>query len=175
MWVCNAVGSAIVTKLSASDGKVLGTFSVNSVGYAVIFDGTHVWVANSLGTVTRLKTDGTNAGVFGLGAAGEPFGLAFDGANIWVADDQAQGMLVKLRASDGAVLGSFLVGGTGPYGIAFDGVHIWVANGNNLVQVRVSDGSVLHTFPTPGTSAGVAFDGANLWIAEYDGKTISKM
>jgi len=84
-------------------------------------------------------------------------------------------MLVKLRASDGAVLGSFLVGGTGPYGVAFDGVHIWVANGNNLVQVRVSDGSVLHTFPTPGTSAGVAFDGANLWIAEYDGKTISKM
>lgn len=62
IWVGNAV-----TELRASDGKILGTFPVNSVGYGVIFDGTYIWTTNDLGTVTRLKLDGTNAGIFNGG------------------------------------------------------------------------------------------------------------
>jgi DNA-binding beta-propeller fold protein YncE len=35
--------------------------------------------------------------------------------------------VTKLRASDGANLGTFAVGDA-PFGVAFDGVNIWVAN-----------------------------------------------
>jgi DNA-binding beta-propeller fold protein YncE len=35
--------------------------------------------------------------------------------------------VTRLRASDGANLGTFSVG-TGPAGVAFDGSSIWVAN-----------------------------------------------
>jgi DNA-binding beta-propeller fold protein YncE len=35
-----------VTKLRASDGKVLGTFSVGRGPEGVAFDGANIWVAN---------------------------------------------------------------------------------------------------------------------------------
>ena len=43
-----------------------------------------------------------------------PFGIAFDGANIWVANSGSNSV-TELRASDGANLGTFSVGG-GPLG-----------------------------------------------------------
>lgn len=174
IWVGNAVGSAIVTKVRPSDGKILGTFPVSSVGYGVAFDGNYVWTTNSLGTVTRLKLDGTNAGVFNVGQA--PWGLAFDGANIWVADHtNGQGSATKLRASDGAVLATTIVGGVSPYGVVYDGTSVFVTTNQYVAQLRLSDGAVLRTFNTPNGSAGIAFDGASLWVAGYDGNSISKM
>ena len=56
---------------------------------------------------------------------GQPWGVAFDGANVWVTN-QASNTVSKLRASDGATLGTFTVAPT-PTGIAFDGANIWVA------------------------------------------------
>jgi hypothetical protein len=46
-----------------------------------------------------------------------PFGIAFDGANIWVANGGTN-TVEKLRANDGAVLGTFGVGQS-PVGLAF--------------------------------------------------------
>jgi DNA-binding beta-propeller fold protein YncE len=102
------------------------------------FDGNSIWVANSGdGSVTILQaSNGIELGVLiGGGCCGAPAGLAFDGANIWVTDAISEGEVIKLRASDGAVLGSFLVGQV-PRGIAFDGTKIWVANANgNSVSI----------------------------------------
>ena len=61
---------------------------------------------------------------FSVGAS--PIGIAFDGASIWVAN-YGSNNVTKLRASDGADLGTFAVGSY-PYGIAFDGASIWVGN-----------------------------------------------
>ena len=55
-----------------------------------------------------------------------PNGIAFDGANIWVSN-WGSNNVSKLRASDGALLGTYAVGGA-PQAVAFDGVQIWVAN-----------------------------------------------
>src|SRR5579864_9150499 len=52
-------------------------------------------------------------------AGKEPVGLAFDGANIWAAD-YGGGSVTKLRANDGAKLGTFEVGAN-PVGVTFDG------------------------------------------------------
>jgi hypothetical protein len=41
---------------------------------------------------------------------GSPYGIAFDGANIWVTNKLNSGTVTKLRASDGANLGTFGVG-----------------------------------------------------------------
>src|SRR5215467_12863536 len=38
--------------------------------------------------------------------------------------------VTKLRASDGALLGTFAVG-ENPVGVAFDGTSVWVANSNS--------------------------------------------
>src|ERR1700692_657932 len=55
-----------------------------------------------------------------------PAGVTFDGANIWVTN-VGSNTVTKLRANDGAPLGTFSVG-SGPGGVAFDGANIWVTN-----------------------------------------------
>ncbi|MFZ1133786.1 MAG: hypothetical protein WAN69_02490 [Candidatus Korobacteraceae bacterium] len=71
-------------------------------------------------------------------------GIAFDGANIWVASesDIGSGIVTKLRASDGANLGTFPAPGD-PIGIAFDGANIWVTNTSygSVTKLRASDGA----------------------------------
>jgi DNA-binding beta-propeller fold protein YncE len=72
--------------------------------------------------------------------------------------------VTKLRASDGANLGSFSVG-SHPHSVAFDGANIWAANeqSGNVTELRASDGATLGTFPAGSGPEGVAFDGVNIW------------
>ena len=49
-----------VEKLKASDGSVLGNFTVGSNAYGIAFDGANMWVANeSSNTVMKLAQAGT--------------------------------------------------------------------------------------------------------------------
>jgi outer membrane lipoprotein-sorting protein len=102
-----------------------------------------------------------------------PFGVAFDGANIWVANSGSNSV-TKLRASDGANLGTFSVG-DGPLGIAFDGASIWVTNrgSNSVTKLRASDGASLGTFGVEFSPFGVAFDGGNIWVT--NGESVTKL
>jgi hypothetical protein len=106
-------------------------------------------------------------------AGSGPRGVAFDGANIWVTN-QSSNNVTKLRASDGANLGTFSVG-TGPIGIAFDGANMWVMNGTsgNLTKLRASDGANLGTVPSV-FGFDVIFDGANIWVASNNGGMVGK-
>ena len=105
----------------------------------------------------------------------DPAGMAFDGANIWVANDGSNNV-TKLRASDGANLGTFAVGSQ-PFGVAFDGANIWVANfgSNNVTKLRASDGANLGTFAVGAVPNGVAFDGANIWVANVGSNNVTKL
>src|SRR5215204_4116569 len=68
---------------------------------------------------------------FAAGAG--PTSLAFDGQSMWVANS-FDATVSKLRANDGAILGTFKVepeysrsrGHTAPMPLAFDGANIWV-------------------------------------------------
>jgi hypothetical protein len=61
-----------------------------------------------------------------------PASLAYDGADIWVVNSNGN-TITKLRASDGANLGTVTVGQYPEY-LAFDGANVWVAiQGNNTV------------------------------------------
>ena len=53
------------------------------------------------------------------------------------------GTVTKLRASDGALLGTFTVAGAGAAGITFDGENIWVAStlSSTITLLRASDGA----------------------------------
>src|ERR1051326_2303533 len=86
--------------------------------------------------------------------------LAFDGENIWVTnlDDNT---VMKLRPSDGAILGTFTVN-EDPLWIIFDGENIWVCNRNGYSVTKLAvDGTVLGTFFTGVGPGGLAWDGAN--------------
>jgi DNA-binding beta-propeller fold protein YncE len=129
-----------LTKLRASDGKVLGTFNKGGSAIAAASDGRDVWVTNNeQNTVSRLAESCKTLATYRVGP--QPIGVAFDGANIWVANS-SDGTVTKLRASDGKALGTFRAPGS-PDGVAFDGTHIWVTTGITLWEFRASDGKTL--------------------------------
>lgn len=127
--------------------------SASALGQSGVVDSTqnpsqlavlHWYAANATTSFTTGKT---------------PIACAFDGASMWVVNF-GDNTVSKLRANDGAVLGTFAVG-KNPWAAAFDGANIWVTNlGDATVsKLRASDGAVLGTFPVTGTfPAGVAFE-----------------
>ena len=91
--------------------------------------------------------------------------MAFDGANVWVTNFSSDS-LTKLRASDGANLGTFPVGSGRRRGLRWCqrvGDELWLSN--SVTKLRASDGANLGTFPVGSFPPGVAFDGANVWVA----------
>lgn len=110
--------------------------------------------------------------VFNIG--NQPYGIAFDGANMWVVEFNGS-TVKKIRASDGADLGTFTVGNALRF-IAFDGANMWVTSttpSEGVIKVRVSDGAVLGTFPTPNAAFNLAFDGENMWV--LNGNNVTKL
>ena len=98
-----------------------------------------------------------------------------DGRSIWVAID-SDNTITRLRASDGAVLGSFDVG-EDPRGIALAGDCLWVADlGDNTVRkLRASDGSALGLYHVGRSPIGITFDRANVWVANSGSNNVTKL
>jgi hypothetical protein len=105
VWVSSSLGT--LTKLRASDGANLGTFTVGTDARGIAFDGANIWVSNgSSNTVTKVRaSDGAVLSVFPV--ANTPSAVAFDGTNVWVINQFGGGsqFATKLRASDGAFQG----------------------------------------------------------------------
>jgi hypothetical protein len=108
---------------------------------------------------------------FGVGT--NPEGVAFDGTNIWVTNFSSFNV-TKLRASDGANLGTFAVINTAD-AVVYDGVNIWVGTDNGLQKIRPSDGAILGTFSVGKTFRGLVFDGANIWGTNVGTNTATKI
>ena len=79
------VGTADVTELRASDGKLLGTFPAGGSPVGIAYDDSSIWVVNYHGnTVRRLRpSDGKELETFEVGNA--PTGIVFDGSSMWIA------------------------------------------------------------------------------------------
>ncbi len=175
LWVSTASANT-VTKVDARDGTVRGVYSFGASPRGVVFDGAYVWVANAESdTITKVSpADGR---VVSTVSVEMPWVMAFDGANLWVtnyyffAPDWTQvSSVTKVRASDGAVLGTYPVG-VYPTGIAFDGADVWVAstNGPGVYELRASDGERLGGHAIGSNPDAVAFDGVNVWVGDYWG------
>ena len=67
-------------------------------------------------------------------------GVVFDGANIW-ATAVSRNEIFKLRASDGALLGTFSI--PSPLGITYDGANVWVVSEGNgtVTKLQASSGA----------------------------------
>ena len=168
IWVTND-GDGTVTKLRASDGTNLGTFSSGGGNPEwITFDGANIWVSNTgSSNVTKLRaSDGAVLDRFHV--RGIPEGTAYDGANIWVTS-YYDGTVTKLRASDGVVLGVYHVGDLYLRGVLFDGISIWVATGDYLVKLDPDDGSLLGRVRAGMCPYALAFDGTKIWATNRCG------
>ncbi len=108
IWCANQTDGTI-TKIRASDGVILGTFTMGPNPAAVCFDGTSIWVclANRHGSLLQVNPlTGAITNTYTTGLGNGPQGICFDGANLWLTQYK-DGTLAKVRASDGTVLGTF--------------------------------------------------------------------
>jgi hypothetical protein len=102
--------------------------------------------------------------------------FAFDGEHMWVTVWN-ESKVVKIRASDMAVLGSYPAG-PNPNPIIFDGDEIWVGSETSglITKLRASDGAPAGSFSTGASGHwGMAFDGANIWVTNKDTDDVTKI
>ena len=106
--------------------RVTATVNVGETPQAVAFDGSHMWVTNTLDdTVSKINVS-TNTVTDTVTVGEAPRGVAFDGSHMWVTNWH-DGTVSKINVSTNTVTDTVNVGGI-PEGLAFDGSHMWVTN-----------------------------------------------
>lgn len=168
-------GCTTVTRVRASDGKILQTLSQCGDFWSppLIALG-KVFVSNRCNELHMIDP---KSGVVTLATANlggdEIRNLAFDGAKIWAASSGG------VFGCDGAPLSFTTVGSTTPwstttvtagfsqlFGILYDGSHIWVTDrgDNRLKKVNKVNGAVLQSIPVGTDPGNPVFDGMNIWV-----------
>ena len=107
---CFSYGVIAGDLVAAPRPKTWSDFSAGPEPKGLAFDGTDLWVTNSVaqGTVTRLRAqDGVVLGRYPVGAY--PTGIAYDGTHLWVANSMDR-KVTRLSALDGTVRGAYPVG-----------------------------------------------------------------
>ncbi|MEI6209950.1 MAG: YncE family protein [Desulfuromonadales bacterium] len=148
-------GTATIANVTIGGSANRWTCANTAVGRSpvgVIFDGTHIWVADETGEDIYKIQAATGAVVAVYpGGHGAQY-LAYDNVhnNVWVTNPGSNTVTV-INATSGASLN--YSSGNNPDGIVFDGANMWVANygPGTVTKIRASDGVILQTI-----SVGVA-------------------
>ena len=178
IWVANSGVPGLVTRVRASDGKVLETWTgadvatgvLVAMGKVLVTGGTNPAVlymidpAQPAGAVTTVANN--------LGAG--PTGIAFDGARVWTANTSGSVSIV----TPGAVTPWSVTSAPGdfnsPFGILFDGANIWVTdrNANSLFKLDAT-GAVILEVNVGALPQLPAFDGTNIWVPSASTNSVS--
>ncbi len=170
-------GVSIITPGATMPWSVTTITSGFVAPQAVIFDGSHIWVVDTVAAqLKKLDSSGTVLQSVPVGAF--PLNPTFDGANIWVPafDDDS---VTVVRAADGAVVAILVGNGLDqPFAAGFDGQRILVTspNANHISLFRAADLTALGFFDTAGadTPYGVCSDGVDFWISFINSGTIGR-
>ncbi len=169
VWVPSEVSG--VTRVRASDGKVLGTWTPGAENvlcamgkvFFTRIPNSELYMIDPTGPPgpATLLTDQLGKG---------PRALAFDGGRIWTANpvgscacDPYPPGSVSIVTPGSWSVETIELGSTYPLGILFDGTNIWATAGASLLRFD-STGAITQTVPI-GAAAGIpVYDGANIWV-----------
>ena len=175
IWVPNLIGES-VTRVHASDGRVLGTWTGATDAYNTIAAAGFIYVTGrqNPGKIYRINPvaapGAVNVVENNLGA--NPVSITYDGLNLWTANlgtgSAGTGSITRYNIVTDTET-TFAVGFNQPAGIVFDGTHLWVVDAGDdaLYRVNPADGTILETLAmgTIGTDTRIpVFDGANIWV-----------
>jgi hypothetical protein len=165
LWVTDVSGGT-VSRVRASDGKLLETWTGADFAVGVVVAAGKVFVTGSTSPGKLYQIDPTQpAGMVttltsSLGDS--PRGIAFDGSRIWTANFGGSVSIVSLGTwTVNTVPGFSLLSG-----LVYDGANMWVTNQGapgKLFKLD-SNGLPIQTIDT-GASPSPVFDGTNIWVA----------
>ena len=169
-----------VSRVRASDGKLLETWTGTPSSTAALSAMGRIFVAGDLGGGLYMIDPSSPPGdatlvATGLGVYAQS--IAFDGNRIWTANCCAQSIPPPPPGSISIVTpGTWAVqtitdGFSAPQGIVFDGTSMWVTDGPGLLRLDPA-GAVLQTVTVAGAGGRPVFDGANVWVATSTGVAV---
>ena len=174
VWVANG-GDATVSRVQASSGKVLGTWTGATGAYGILVAMGKVFVTGQTSPSALYEIDPTAA----PGAVttvvsnlpNEPVGIAFDGNKIWTAN--AIGSVSIITPGTWSVA-TATAGFNVPLGLVFDGTHMWVTDiGTSQIDKLNSDGSISGMTSVGADPNLPGFDGANIWVPNYSDNSLT--
>jgi hypothetical protein len=166
LWVTHSL-TGTVSRVRASDGKLLGTWTGAAGADAVLVAMGRVFVTGisdpgRLYMIDPSQPPGpvtTVANTLG----GFANAIAFDGSRIWTANSTGNNVSIITPGTPFTVAN---VGGfNGARGIIYDGTNIWVANtgGDALLKLN-ANGSIIQTVPVGNGPWLPVYDGTNIWM-----------
>jgi hypothetical protein len=176
LWVANS-SSAEVSRVRASDGKLLETWSGATGAFGVLSAKGLIFVTGcqmSPGKLYQIDPSQPVGAVTTLSSAlgDSPGGIAFDGARIWTANLGGVSIVTLNPVSVTTVTTGF----NSPTGILFDGANIWVTDRGPIPGKLFkldSNGSIIQTV-TVGESPGFpVFDATNIWVPNHTSNSIT--
>jgi hypothetical protein len=166
LWV-TSVGSDTVTRVRASDGKVLGTWTAPSGTLAVLVANGRVYVTGGLSHLYAIDPASAPGAVVTLSSnvGASPSRIAFDGKKIWITNQFGFVIFNPLTA---AVEPTPPSGFTATTGIVFDGTNMWIVDSTTKTLNRMNeDGTIAQTVPVGSGASSPVFDGTNIWVPNF--------
>ena len=183
IWVANSTGDS-VTRVHASDGRVLGTWTGADNAYSTISVAGFIYVTGNENPGRIYRIDPTLA----PGAVTEvednlgpnPRSITYDGLHLWTANvgtgPAGTGSITRYNIVTDTET-TFALGFNQPAGIVFDGTHLWVVDRGDgtLRRVNPANGAIMETLAMGIIASTVvipAFDGANIWVPIESGLNV---
>jgi hypothetical protein len=176
LWVANG-GSATVSRVRASDGKLLETWTGATGAYGVLAAQGLIFVTGLTNPGNLYQIDPTlPAGAVttltsSLGAF--PLGSSFDGARIWTAN--GPGGSVSIVTLNPLSVSTVTAGFSTPQGILYDGANMWVTDTGTVPGKLFkldSTGAIVQTVTVGDSPRFPVFDGTNIWVPN-NGSTVT--
>jgi hypothetical protein len=174
LWVANETSST-VTRVRASDGTVLGTWTGAGAAWGVLVARGRIYVTGLTTPGSLYLIDPSMApgavtiltGALGVG----PQGITTDGTWIWTADSGGSVSRIDPNTITGNTFG---VGFTEPDGILFDGTSVWVTDfGDNKLKKLDSNATVIQSVSVGSGPNFPVFDGSNIWVPNGGSNSIT--
>jgi hypothetical protein len=180
VWVANGVAATnggSVSRVRASDGKLLGTWGGADCPTAVIVALGRVFTVGTCGSgnlymIDPKQTSGSvSTAASGIGACAHA--IAFDGTRFWIP---SCGSNIKIVTPTDTMPWSVTTvsGFNNIFGIVYDGSHMWVTSwGDKTIKKLDSAGNVLQSVPVGNQPGHPAFDGVNIWVPNYSSNDVT--
>ena len=172
LWVANN-GSGTVSRVRASDGKVLSESTGAASAFGILAAKGAIWVTGqtSPGKLYIMDPAVGSVSTLPVSLGNSPGQLSFDGARIWTAN---QGGSVSIVTLNPLSVSTVTAGFSSPRGILYDGANIWVTDytAGRLFKLD-SNGAIIQSVVTGAFPLYSVFDGTNIWAPNNIDNTVT--
>jgi hypothetical protein len=177
IWVAASGGGGTVSRVRASDGKLLDTWTGATSASAVLCAMGKVFVtgATSPGRLYQIDPTQPSGLVTTLSSTLGDFadGIAYDGQRIWTPNSVS----VSIITLNPTTVTNVSTGFTNLNGLIYDGANIWVTDSIpgpvDKLRKLLSNGLILQSVDVGNDPLNPVFDGTNIWVPNYTSNTLS--